>query len=87
MYKIRYSKKAMRDIHLLKAAHLDSKAKQLISLIERNPYQNPPSYEKLLGELAGKLSRRINHQHRIVYEVFENEKVVKIISLWSHYEF
>jgi Txe/YoeB family toxin of toxin-antitoxin system len=87
MYKIKYSKKAIRDIKLLRATNLGMRAKQLISLITENPYKNPPPYEKLLGELTGKLSRRINRQHRIVYEVFESEKIIKIISLWSHYEF
>ena len=66
--------------------HLDSKAKLLIDLIRENPYQTPPSYEKLIGNLQGLFSRRINLQHRLVYEVYENEKVIKIISMWTHYE-
>ena len=86
MYKITYTKAAIKDISKLKAAHLNSKAKALIEVIRVNPYQTPPSYEKLVGDLQGLYSRRINVQHRLVYEVFEEEKTVKIISLWTHYE-
>lgn len=86
MYKITYTKAATKDIPKLKAAHLDSKAKALIEVIRENPYQTPPSYEKLVGDLQGLYSRRINVQHRLVYEVFEEEKTIKIISLWTHYE-
>lgn len=87
MYKIVYTKKAMQDIPNLKSAHLDGKAKMLIEVLRENPYQVPPSYEKLQGDLQGACSRRINHKHRLVYQVYEAEKTVKIISLWSHYEF
>ncbi len=87
MYKIIYTKKAAADIPLLKAAKLDGKAKALIELIKLNPYQTPPRYEKLRGDLDGALSRRINIQHRLVYEVLEEINSVKIISMWSHYEF
>lgn len=86
MYTIKYTKAAVKDIPKLKTAHLDSKAKLLIDLIRENPYQTPPSYEKLIGNLQGLFSRRINLQHRLVYEVYENEKVIKIISMWTHYE-
>ena len=86
MYTIKYTKAAVKDIPKLKAAHLDSKVKLLIDLIRENPYQTPPSYEKLIGNLQGLFSRRINLQHRLVYEVYENEKVIKIISMWTHYE-
>ncbi len=86
MYKIVYTKTALKDIPKLKAAHLDEKAKNLISLIRVNPYQTPPDYEKLVGNLQGLISRRINIQHRLVYEVCEKEKIVKIVSLWTHYE-
>ena len=86
MYKITYTKAATKDIPKLKAAHLDSKAKALIEVIRKNPYQTPPSYEKLVGDLHGLYSRRINVQHRLVYEVFEEEQTIKIISLWTHYE-
>jgi Txe/YoeB family toxin of toxin-antitoxin system len=86
MYRIVYTKTAIKDIPRLKAAHLDSKAKALIDVIRENPFQTPPSYEKLVGDLQGLYSRRINLQHRLVYQVLEEEKVVKIVSLWTHYE-
>ena len=86
MYGIVYTKTAVKDIPKLKAAHLDTKAKALIDVIRANPYQTPPSYEKPVGDLQGLYSRRINLQHRLVYQVLEDEKIVKIISLWTHYE-
>jgi len=86
MYKIVYTKTAAKDIPKLKAAHLDDKAKSLIEVVRVNPFQNPPPYEKLVGDLSGTYSRRINVQHRLVYEVYEQEQVVKILSLWTHYE-
>ena len=86
MYKIEYHKKAIKDISKLKQNKLHIKAKQLVDLIQENPYQNPPPYEKLLGDLNNFYSRRINIQHRLVYQVFEEKKIIKIISLWSHYE-
>lgn len=86
-YKIVYTKKAIKDIKNLKASGIDKKAKMLVELIKQNPYQTPPSYEKLQGELKGAYSRRINIQHHLVYEIYEKEKTIKIISLWSHYEF
>lgn len=85
MYKIVYTKAAVKDIPKLKAAHLDIKAKALIEVIKENPYQKPPRYEKLVGDLEGLYSRRINIRHRLVYEIFESEKIIKIISLWTHY--
>ena len=87
MYSISYTKKAVNDISKLKASKLENKAKVLIDLIRKNPYQTPPLYEKLQGDLQGAYSRRINIKHRLVYEVLEDEKAVKIISLWTHYEF
>ncbi len=87
MYKIVYTKKATKDIPKLKAAKLSPKAKMLISLLQVNPFKTPPSFEELQGDLQGAYSRRINVKHKLVYEVFEEEKVVKIISLWTHYEF
>ncbi len=86
MYQIVYTKAAVKDIPNLKSAHLDGKAQELIDIIRENPFQTPPSYEKLVGDLKGLFSRRINQQHRLVYEVFEEEKTIKIISLWSHYK-
>ena len=87
MYKIVYTKKAAADIPRLKAAKLDKKAKALIEVIRENPYQTPPPYEKLVGDLQGAYSRRMNLKHRLVYEVLEEEQTVKIISLLTHYEF
>lgn len=86
MYKIVYSKEALKDIPNLKAAHLDKKVKILLELIKEGPFKTPPRYEKLVGNLSGLYSRRINIQHRLVYEVFEAEKTIKIISMWTHYE-
>lgn len=87
MYKIIYTKAALADIQKLKAVKLDSKAKNLVALLSENPFQVPPPYEKLRGNLLGTYSRRINIKHRLVYSVDEERKKVKIISLWSHYEF
>ena len=87
MYQIMYTKEAIRCIPYLKSSKLDAKAKRLIEILRNNPYQSPPPYEKLTGDLKSAYSRRINLQHRLVYQVFEEEKTVKIISLWSHYEF
>ena len=86
MYSIVYTKKAADDIPKLKAAKLENKAKALIDIIRANPYQTPPQYEKLQGDLQGTYSRRINIKHRLVYEVIENERTIKIISLWNHYD-
>lgn len=87
MYKIFYTKKAIKDIEKIKSTKLEKIAKNLINIIKENPYQNPPSYEKLVGDLKGLYSRCINLKHRLVYEVIEEEKAIKIISLWTHYEF
>ena len=85
-YKVVYTKNAAKDISKLKAVNLSNKAQNLIELIKENPFQNPPPYENLLGNLSGLYLRRINIQHRLVYEVLEDIKAVKIISMWSHYE-
>jgi len=85
-YKVLYSKLALKDAKKLSAVHLDIKAKNLIGLIKKNPFQNPPPYEKLVGNLSGAYSRRINIQHRLVYEVREDDKVIRILRMWSHYE-
>ena len=81
-----YTKQAKKDAKKLSAANLKEKAVELLALIEQNPFANPPPYEKLVGDLSGAYSRRINIQHRIVYQVLEKEKAVKVIRLWSHYE-
>lgn len=85
-YNIVYTKLAAKDISNLKQAGLAAKAKKLIAFIRSNPFQNPPPYEKLVGDLKGMYSRRINIQHRLVYEVIEQEHTVKIIRMWKHYE-
>ncbi|MCP5435624.1 MAG: Txe/YoeB family addiction module toxin [Chromatiaceae bacterium] len=81
-----YTKHAQKDAKKLAASGLKEKAVNLLKVLEENPYQNPPPYEKLVGDLAGAYSRRINIQHRIVYEVLEQEHIVKILRLWTHYE-
>ena len=85
-YTIAYTRTAAKDIPKLKSAHLDETAKSLIEIIRDNPWQTPPPYEKLIGDLSGAFSRRINVKHRLVYQVIEETHTVKIISLWSHYE-
>jgi len=84
-YKILYSKLALKDTQNLLSANLDKKAKELIEIIRKNPFQTPPPYEKLVGNLSGAYSRRINIKHRIVYEVRETDKVIRIHRMWSHY--
>lgn len=86
MFRVIFTKTALKDVAKLKAVRLDNNAKALIEIIKNNPYQIPPPYEKLLGSLSGLYSRRINIKHRLVYEVYELEGVIKILSLWSHYE-
>jgi len=86
-YEIRYSKGVIKkDLPNLKAAKLEKKAKALIDLLRDDPFQSPPFYEQLIGDLQGYYSRRINHKHRLVYQVYEHEKIVRILSMWSHYE-
>jgi toxin YoeB len=80
-----YTKQSKKDAKKLSAANLKDKAQTLLSVIEDNPYQNPPPYEKLVGDLSGAYSRRINIQHRLVYQVLEEEKAIKILRLWAHY--
>lgn len=87
MYKVEFHKRALKDIEKLKENKLESKAKRLVEIIKENPFQNPPPYEKLVGNLEGLISRRINIQHRLIYQVLEDKKVIRIISLWSHCEF
>lgn len=84
-YKILYSKLALKDAKKLSGANLDKKAKALIEIVKKDPLQKPSSCEKLVGNLAGVYSRRINIQHRLVYEAREPDKVVRILRMWSHY--
>ena len=85
-YKVVFIKQAQKDAKKLSASDLKAKAEQLIEMLRDNPYQTPSLYEKLVGDLAGAYSRRINIQHRLVYEVIEDEKIVKVIRMWTHYE-
>ncbi len=87
MYHVVFTKAAAEDIPKLKAAHLDTKAKRLLDVLRRNPFQAPPPYEKLRGNLEGAYSRRLNIKHRLVYQVLREQETVKIISMWTHYEF
>ena len=81
-----YTKQAQKDAGKLASADLKEKAKILLEIVAENPFQNPLPYEKLVGDLAGAYSRRINIQHRLVYQVMQEERVVKVLRLWSHYE-
>lgn len=81
-----YTKQAQKDAKKLSGSGLKSKAQELLKIIEENPYQTPPPFEKLVGDLAGTYSRRINIQHRLVYQILEVEHIVKVIRLWTHYE-
>lgn len=86
MWSVKLSKRAIKDKELLKGAGLTEKAKQLLKVLINNPFQNPPSYEKLVGDFAGFYSRRINRKHRLVYRVDESNLIVYVDSMWSHYE-
>ena len=85
-WQIVYSKHAQKDAKKLAAAGLKDKALDLLAVLAADPFQNPPPYEKLVGDLAGAYSRRINIQHRLVYEVFAKERIVRVLRMWSHYE-
>lgn len=85
-WKIVYTKQAQRDAKKLQASALRPKAEKLLQLLKENPYTIPPPYEKLIGDLDGSYSRRINFQHRLVYQVIKKEQTVKIIRMWTHYE-
>lgn len=85
-WKLVYTKQAEKDAKKLKSANFKEKTLKLLSILEENPYQNPPPYEKLVGDLSGACSRRINIQHRLVYQVLDKEKIVKILRMWTHYE-
>jgi len=84
-YRVLYSKLALKDAKKISGIKLDKKAKKLIEVIQKNPFENPPPYEKLVGNLTGSYSRRINIQHRLVYEVRESDRVIRISRMWSHY--
>jgi toxin YoeB len=81
-----YAKHSQKDAKKIAASGLKGKTQALLAIIQDNPFQNPPPYEKLVGDLSGVYSRRINIQHRLVYEVLQEEKIVKVLRMWSHYE-
>jgi Txe/YoeB family toxin of toxin-antitoxin system len=81
-----FTKHAQKDAPKLASAGLKAKAQELLAVLKDNPFQNPPPYEKLVGDLSGAYSRRINIQHRLVYEVLADEHTVKVLRMWSHYE-
>lgn len=85
-WRVVYSKHARKDAKKLAAAGLKAKALELLAVLAADPFQTPPPYEKLVGNLAGAYSRRINIQHRLVYEVFSEERVVRVLRMWTHYE-
>ena len=85
-WRVVFTKQAQKDAKKLAAAGLRSRAERLLNILRKNPYQTPPPFEKLIGDLAGAYSRRINIQHRLVYEIIDKEKVVKVIRMWTHYE-
>ena len=85
MWRLYYTKQAQKDARKLASSGLKNKAQELLAIIQADPYQNPPPYEKLVGDLSGAYSRRINIQHRLVYQILEKEKSIKVLRLWTHY--
>ena len=85
-WKIVYTKQAQKDAKKLAAAGFKHKAEKLLEILKVNPFKNPPEYEKLVGDLTGAYSRRINIQHRLIYQVYLKEKTIKVIRMWTHYE-
>ena len=85
-WKLVYTKQAQKDAKKLASSGLKPKAQELLALIAEDPYRKPPPFERLIGDLSGAYSRRINIQHRLVYQVLDDERVVKVLRLWSHYE-
>ena len=85
-WQIVYAKQALKDAKKLSASGLKSRAEELLKIISVDPYQNPPSFEKLVGDLDGAYSRRISIKHRLVYEIFNTERVVRVLRMWTHYE-
>ena len=85
-WELAFSKQAVKDAKKVKAAGLKSKVEELLAILEQNPFQNPPTFEKLVGDLAGAYSRRINIHNRLVYQVFSAEHTVRVLRMWTHYE-
>ncbi|NRA18521.1 MAG: Txe/YoeB family addiction module toxin [Oceanospirillaceae bacterium] len=86
MWQIYFAKQAKKDAKKLASSGLKDKAKELLDIIEENPFRNPPPFEKLVGDLDGAYSRRINIQHRLVYQVLEEQHAIKVLRLWTHYD-
>jgi Txe/YoeB family toxin of toxin-antitoxin system len=86
MYKLIFTKQAVKDSKKIKSSGLKNNVEKLFEIIINNPFKSPPFYEKLVGDLSGAYSRRINIQHRLVYQVYEEEKIIKIIRMWTHYK-
>jgi Txe/YoeB family toxin of toxin-antitoxin system len=86
MWQLYFTKQAQKDAKKLASSGLKPKAQELLDILREDPFASPPPYEKLIGDLAGAYSRRINIQHRLVYQVLENERAVKVLRLWTHYE-
>jgi len=86
MYKLLYTKQAKKDARKLAESNLKRKAQEILKVLEEDPFTEYPPYEKLIGDLTGSFSRRINIQHRIVYQVYQKEQIVKVIRMWTHYE-
>lgn len=86
MWQLVYTKQAQKDAKKVSQAGLREKVEKLLTVLKDNPFQNPPPYERLLGDLEGAYSRRINIQHRLVYQVLKEQKIIKVIRMWTHYE-
>ncbi len=86
MWKIVFTKQAQKDAEKIARAGLKKKAEALLKILKENPYQTPPAYEKLVGDLSGAYSRRINLQHRLVYQIYEESETIKVVRMWTHYE-
>jgi toxin YoeB len=86
MWQLYFTKQAAKDVKKIAASGLKEKTKELLDILQNNPYQTPPPYEKLVGDLSGAYSRRINIQHRLVYQIVEQEQAIKVLRMWTHYE-
>lgn len=86
MYRVLFTKQAQKDAKKIAASGMRAKVEDLISVIAENPFRNPPPYEKLVGDLSGAFSRRINIQHRLIYQIYDNEKAIKVMRMWKHDE-
>jgi toxin YoeB len=85
-WRIVFTKQAQKDVKKISVSNLKPKVENIIKILHQNPFQTPPPYEKLIGDLAGAYSRRLNIQHRLVYQVIDDEKIIKVIRMWTHYE-